>query len=50
MSADIDVCVWCAVDSLDDDSVQLRECGHVLCDPCCDPCLECFAEREGVGE
>jgi hypothetical protein len=35
------VCEWCATDSVDDDSVQLRLCGHVLCEDCSDPCLVC---------
>jgi hypothetical protein len=35
------VCEWCATDDIDDDSVQLRECGHVLCENCAVPCLIC---------
>lgn len=30
------VCEECAVDDQDDDSVQLRECGRVLCETCFD--------------
>ncbi len=35
------VCEHCAVDSVDDDSVQKRPCGHVLCEDCACPCPIC---------
>ena len=35
------VCEWCAEDSVDNDTVQLRDCGHVLCEDCACPCLIC---------
>lgn len=42
MNDDKPVCNWCAVDSTKDESVQLRECGHVLCDKCAKCCYACL--------
>ncbi len=39
-----DVCQSCGDDVDDDDSVQLRFCGHVLCEGCSDPCRLCDEE------
>ena len=42
MSERIPVCEECGVDQHDDDTVQFRESGRVLCEACC--------EREGEGD
>lgn len=38
-----EVCENCGVGSNDDDSVQKRDCEHVLCENCT-PCPICAAE------
>jgi hypothetical protein len=44
MSEVEEVCENCAVGSNDDETVQKRDCGHVLCEACCEPCPVCAEE------
>lgn len=39
------VCEVCATSSDDDDTVQLRECGHVLCEEHTMDCEVCLREE-----
>ncbi len=49
MSGYGEVCENCAVGDEDDDSVQLRDCGHTLCEKCCGPECPLCLEDEASG-
>ena len=40
------ICEVCGDDQQDDDSIQLRVCGHVVCEFCSTPCPICADEDE----